>query len=108
MTTNPSDADDQPAAAKPKLRTTRWDLAKHLRTDEQIAVYLETVLNEDFDDNLLKATIGDVARAMGMTLLATRIGVAREDLFAALEKTGDPAAIVRALAAAMNKGPNLS
>ncbi len=53
------------------IKTTYWDVAKHLDSDESIVVFLEVVLEED-DSVLLTAALGDIARAKGMTELARR------------------------------------
>jgi probable addiction module antidote protein len=54
------------SAKKPKrrakLRTLPWDPAAHLKTDEDIANYLEAVL-EDGDPLLIAAALSDIARA---------------------------------------------
>ena len=44
-------------------RTTRWDVADHLQSAEDIAAYLEAVLEAD-DPILLSAAIEDVRRAL--------------------------------------------
>ena len=49
--------------------TSRWDAADSLETKEDIAAYLDAVL-EDGDPDLLKAALGDIARAKGMTEIA--------------------------------------
>jgi probable addiction module antidote protein len=43
----------------------RWDAAETLETKEDIAAYLDAVL-EDGDPDLLKAALDDVARAKGI------------------------------------------
>jgi probable addiction module antidote protein len=48
------------------LKTIRWDTAEALETKEDIAAYLDAVL-EDGDPDLLKLALGHVARAKGMT-----------------------------------------
>ena len=53
------------------------------------SVYLEAAF-EDGDPALIAAALGDLARAMGMTDLASRAGVTREALYKALSPTGDP------------------
>jgi DNA-binding phage protein len=50
------------AKRRPKLRTLPWDPAAHPKTDEDIANYLETVLEEN-DPVLLAAALEDIARA---------------------------------------------
>ncbi len=71
------------------LKTTIWDAAEYLESPEAIAAYLEAAF-EDGDPALIAAALGDVARAMGMTQLASKAGVTREALYKALSPTGDP------------------
>ena len=71
------------------LKTTRWDPAEYLDSPTSIAVYLEAAF-DDGDPSLIAAALGDVARAMGMTDLASRAGVTREALYKALSPSGDP------------------
>jgi len=72
-----------------KIKTLPWDSAAYLRTTADIAGYLEAVF-EDGDPALIAAALGDIARAMGMTQLASQAGVTREALYKALSATGDP------------------
>jgi len=52
-------------------RTTRYDVAEHLRTPEEMAAYLEMCLEEAGDDAAFVAkALGDIARAKGMTEVA--------------------------------------
>ena len=70
--------------------TTRpWDAASQLDTPERIALYLEAAF-EDGDPALIAAAIGDAARAYGMARLAKNSGLAREALYRALSKDGNP------------------
>lgn len=71
------------------LETTKWDVVDHLKTDEDIAYYLEAVF-EDGDPALITAALGDVARAKGMTQLAKDTGLAREALYRSLSAEGKP------------------
>jgi probable addiction module antidote protein len=71
------------------LKTTAWDASEYLDSPEAIAGYLEAVF-EDGDPALIAAALGDVARAMGMTEIASKAGVTREALYKALSPTGDP------------------
>ena len=71
------------------LKTTLWDASEYLDSPKAIAAYLEAAF-EDGDPALIAAALGDVARAMGMTQLASRAGVTREALYKALSSTGDP------------------
>ncbi len=83
------------------LKTRRWDAAASLKTKKDIAAYLDAVL-EDGDPELLKAALGDIARAKGMSELARASGLGRANLYKALSSTGNPefatvAKVVRAL-----------
>lgn len=73
----------------PKTRTRRWDPARTLRTEAEMAAYLEAAF-EDGDPSLIAAALGDIARAWGMSDLARRTGLGRESLYKALSPTGNP------------------
>jgi DNA-binding phage protein len=62
-----------------KTITTRWDPAERLRTDEDMAAYLEAALEEN-DPALVAAALGDIARARGITQVAREADVGRESL----------------------------
>ena len=62
---------------KPKIKTIPWDAAAYLKSDRDIALYLEAVF-EDGDPNLVTAALGDVARAKGMSQIAQAAGLGRE------------------------------
>ncbi len=69
--------------------TRPWDPADHLETDGDIVAYLEAAF-EDGDPALIAAALGDVARARGMTKVATDAGLGRESLYKALSPNGNP------------------
>jgi probable addiction module antidote protein len=74
-----------------KITTRPWDSAEHLKTDEDIAAYLDACLDEAGDDPAFIAqALGNVARARGMTQLAKDTGLAREALYRALSPSGNP------------------
>ncbi len=51
-----------------KTKTTRYDVAEHLRTPEDMAAYLEACLEEaNGDASFITKALGDIARANGMT-----------------------------------------
>jgi probable addiction module antidote protein len=82
-------------------RIRRWDAAETLQTRDDIAAYLDAVL-EDGDPDLLKAALGDIARAKGMTEIARAAGLGRANLYKALSPDGNPefttvAKVLRAL-----------
>ena len=74
-----------------KTATTRYDVAEHLRTPEEMAAYLEACLAEANGDAALVAkALGDIARAKGMAQVARDAGLSRESLYKALSQTGNP------------------
>jgi probable addiction module antidote protein len=82
-------------------KTRRWDAAETLKTKRDIAAYLDAVL-DDGDPELLKAALGDIARARGMASIAKAAGLGRTNLYKALSASGNPefatvARVVRAL-----------
>lgn len=66
-----------------------FDAARYLGTDEDVAAYLTTVLEEN-DPSLLAAALGDIARSRGMTQIAKDSGITREALYKALRPQSDP------------------
>ncbi len=72
-----------------KTRTKSWDAAEHLKSDEEMAAYLEAAF-EDGDPALVAAALGDIARAKGMTEIAREAGLGRESLYKALSPGGNP------------------
>jgi len=70
-------------------KTRRWDAADTLENREDIAAYLDAAL-EDGDPDLLKAALGDIARAKGMTEIAEATGLGRTNLYKALSPDGNP------------------
>ena len=72
-----------------KFKTTRWDSADYLKSDSDIAEYLDAVL-EEADPALLAHALGVVARAKGMSAIAAKAGLGRESLYKALSTGGNP------------------
>ena len=73
----------------PKL--SKWDSAEHLKTDEDMAAYLEACLEEAGDDAAFIAkALGNIASAKGMTQLSKDTGLGRESLYKALSGEGNP------------------
>jgi len=76
---------------KISTRTTRYDVADHLRTPEEMAAYLEACLEEANGDAAFVAkALGDIARAKGMTEVARDAGLSRESLYKALSGERTP------------------
>jgi len=72
-----------------KLR--KWDTVEHLKTEEDMVMYLQACMDEAGDDAaFIAAALGDIARAKGMTQLAKDTGLGRESLYKALSGEGNP------------------
>jgi probable addiction module antidote protein len=75
-----------------KTVTTRYDVSEHLRTPEEMAVYLEASIEEARGDAAFIArALGDIARAKGMARVARDAGLSRESLYKALSGERNPA-----------------
>ncbi|HEY1612742.1 MAG TPA: addiction module antidote protein [Rhizomicrobium sp.] len=72
---------------KPKLQ--KWDSAEYLKTEEDVANYLEAIF-EDGNPALIAHGLGVVARARGMARVAKKAGLGRESLYKALSRDGNP------------------
>lgn len=73
------------------IQLRRWDSAEHLKTPEDMALYLEACLQEAGDDAAFVAkALGNIARAKGMSQLANETGMGRESLYKALSGEGNP------------------
>ncbi len=73
------------------LKLRKWDSAEHLKTDEDMAAYLEACLQEAGDDAAFIAkALGNIVRAKGMTQLSKDTGLGRESLYKALSGEGNP------------------
>ena len=58
----------------------RYDSADYLKTEEDIAAYLEAVMEESDDPADIARALGVVARARNMTALAQEVGMSRVEL----------------------------
>ncbi|MBA4366010.1 MAG: putative addiction module antidote protein [Desulfobacterium sp.] len=68
-----------------RTKTSRYDVAEHLRTPEEMAAYLEACLEEaNGDAAFIAKALGDIARAKGMSQVAREAGLSRESLYKAL------------------------
>ena len=74
-----------------KTITTRYDVAEHLRTTDEMAAYLEACFEEaNGDAAFIAKALGDIARARGMTQVARDAGLSRESLYKALSGERNP------------------
>ena len=73
------------------IKATRWDSAEHLKTDEDVKLYIEACIEEAGDDPaFIVHALGVVARAKNMSQLARDTGITREGLYKALSPEGNP------------------
>jgi|SRR5690606_4409610 len=74
-----------------KATFSSYDTADYLKTEEDIALYMEAVMEEGGDDpRFIAHALGDVARARNMSQLARETGLTREGLYKALSGEGNP------------------
>ena len=74
-----------------KTATAPYDVAEHLRTRGEMAAYLEASIEEaDGDAAFVAKALGDIARARGMTQVASNAGLSRESLYKALSGERKP------------------
>lgn len=71
------------------MGTSKFDIADYLDSNEMIAEYLNTALEEGNDTEIV-AAIGNVARAIGMTKIAEETGMSRPSLYKALSDGAKP------------------
>lgn len=85
-----------------KTETVRYHVAEHLRTQEEMAAYLEACMEEaDGNAAFIAKALGDIARAKGMTQVARDAGLSRESLYKALsgERSPDFTTILKVIGA---------
>jgi probable addiction module antidote protein len=75
--------------AKGKIKLYPWDPVNYLKTEGDMAQYLEAAL-EDGDPQLVAAVLGHIARAKGMSRVARKAGLGRESLYKSLSAEGNP------------------
>ncbi len=74
-----------------KTTTSKYDVAEHLRTPEEMAAYLEACLEQaNGDAAFIAKALGDIARAKGMAQVARAAGLSRESLYKALSGERSP------------------
>jgi probable addiction module antidote protein len=71
------------------MRTTVFDEATYLTTDEDIAAYLTEALATG-DTAVIAHALGVIARTRGMSRIASQTGLSRESLYRALSVDGNP------------------
>lgn len=69
----------------------RYDTADYLKSEEDIAAYMEAVMEEGGDDPAFVArALGIAARAQNLSQLARDVGMTRQGLDKALSGDGNP------------------
>ncbi|MFM7105366.1 MAG: addiction module antidote protein [Flavobacteriales bacterium] len=71
------------------MDTSTFDIADYLDNDEMIAEYLNTVLAEGNESDVIIA-IGHIAKSIGMTKIAQETGLSRPSLYKALANGSKP------------------
>ena len=90
-------------------KTTRFDAAAYLDTEERQVAYVTAAL-ESGDADFARDALGLVARARGMSAIAKTAGLNRESLYKALGESGNPEfstvmGVVRALGLTLSARP---
>lgn len=71
------------------LKTKPFDIAKHLKTSEEIRIFLQEVAATGDESDFIHA-LNTAARAKGMTEVARQAGVTRASLYKSLAEDGNP------------------
>lgn len=71
------------------METTKFDIADYLDSNEMIAEYLNSVLEEGDNSDMIIA-IGHIAKSIGMTKIANETGLSRPSLYKALSEGSKP------------------
>ena len=70
---------------------THFDPSTHLNTVEDVAAYLEALIEESNDDpTVIAHALGDIARSRNFSEIARQAGISREGLYKALSADGNP------------------
>lgn len=75
--------------SKSKIKTRPYDSARYLDTPETIAAYLTEALETE-DSSFIASALGTVARAKGMSGVARKAGLSRENLYRSLDGQTKP------------------
>ena len=68
-----------------------FDAANYLDTVEDVAAYLEAVIDESDDDpTIIARALGTIARSRNFSQIARQAGMRREGLYKALSAGGNP------------------
>lgn len=90
-------------------KLTTFDAAEHLKSDQAIADFMASAL-ETNDPAYIAHALGVVARAKGMTQIASETGLSREQLYRSFSAEGNPSlrstlAVMKALGIELSARP---
>lgn len=71
------------------MNTSKFDIADYLDSKEMIAKYLNIVLEEGDNSDMVVA-LGHIAKAIGMSKIAEETGLSRPSLYKALSEGAKP------------------
>ena len=71
------------------MKTSKFDITDYLDSNEMITEYLNTVLEEGDNADIINA-IGHIAKAIGMTKISQETGLSRPSLYKALSDGAKP------------------
>lgn len=80
------------------MKLKNFNPLEYLKTEEDFQLALKAACEEDpGDGSLIATTLGDIAKARGMSQLAKDTGLSRESLYRSLSGKGNPefATIIR-------------
>lgn len=72
-----------------KITTRKWDTSEYLDSPEMVREYLKAAFEEG-DSELILEAIGNVAKARGMSEIANKTGLSRQNLYKALSPGASP------------------
>lgn len=68
-----------------------FDAANYLNTIEDVAAYLEAIIDDSDDDpTVIAQALGSIARSRNFSQIAREAGMSREGLYKALSTEGNP------------------
>ncbi|MCI5151310.1 MAG: putative addiction module antidote protein [Candidatus Electrothrix sp. MAN1_4] len=72
-----------------KVITSEWDASEYLESSEMMKEYLQIMLEENGVEGFQRA-LGDIAKAKGMTEIALKTKLGRQNLYKALSEGSSP------------------
>ena len=70
-------------------KTSPFDMSEYLDSPEMITEYIKAAI-EDGNSELLRLALGDVAKAQGMTAIAEKAHINRQNLYKAFSENSNP------------------